>query len=136
MQQPQDGSRRQRRRVALRLLAASRDALLERRFEGDSRLRKEGIALDAAALLHQSHPEISAHLSALAAKLRQTDCWGARPRAGLSEAFSQAALLLHPGVERDFEIMIRLSQRTSSDVPGKDVRFMDDVIYDGYAGPG
>lgn len=103
------------RKVALKLLAASRDAARESRFEGGSRKRKADIAADASALVAGAgNPELAAGLSRLALKLRTTDCWGTRPRQGLSATFGEAARLLHPTVEDDLRNLQELSNRQAA----------------------
>jgi len=82
------------------LLAASKDAARESRFDAGSRRRKSEIALEAAPLVAAAgRSDLSDRLIALAQKLKATDCWGAGPRNGLSAIFSEAALLLEPEVE-------------------------------------
>lgn len=103
------------RKAALKLMAASRDAARESRFEGGSRGRKAVIAEEATPFVEAAgNAELAQRLVRLAAKLRATDCWGARPRQGLSEAFGEAARLIHPLVEADLANLQQASTERSA----------------------
>lgn len=122
----------QTRSLALKLLAASRDAVHEHYFNPGSRSRKAAIANQAALAMEETgDTALAQDLHTLARKLVATDCWGARPRVGLSKTFSQAAFLLYPGVDMELNTMVAAtagwSAETMRQVWGEIVSGQDDL---------